>query len=246
MDQGEAGRPLDRRVARSRRAIMGAFEELMLERPLEKVTVSAIAQRADVDRKTFYQHFGTIDGLLSALAERCVQQIVDAMDEELDVRAGEGGPQPDGAEGLYASGGSPRSDDGPREITAFFTAVNRVLSVNFEVNRRLVECMSTESIVGRIREPLLDKLCARHRSVMELDGRELGHAVDFMLGGLVSVYRTWVLKEDREPIECVSHRMEILLAGSLRALLEEAGARSGAAGGGHLTARRGMAGRPAL
>ena len=90
MDQGEAGRPLDRRVARSRRAIMGAFEELMLERPLEKVTVSAIAQRADVDRKTFYQHFGTIDGLLSALAERFVQQIVDAMDEELDVRAGKG------------------------------------------------------------------------------------------------------------------------------------------------------------
>ena len=182
-------------------------------------------------RSRFYQHFGTIDGLLSALAERRVQQIVDAMDEELDVRAGEGGPQPDGAEGLYASGGSPRSDDGPREITAFFTAVNRVLSVNFEVNRRLVECMSTESIVGRIREPLLDKLCARHRSVMELDARELGHAVDFMLGGLVSVYRTWVLKEDREPIECVSHRMEMLLAGSLRALLEEAEARSGTAGG---------------
>ena len=66
---------------------------------------------------------------------------------------------------------------------------------------------------------------------MELDGRELGHAADFMLGGLVSVYRTWVLKEDREPIECVSHRMEILLAGSLRALLEEAEARSGTAGG---------------
>ena len=220
MHQGEAGRPFDRRVARSRRAIMGAFEQLLFERPFEKITVSAIAQRADVDRKTFYQHFGTIDGLLSALAERCVQQIVEAMDEE-----------PDGAEAPYASGGSPRSDDGPREITAFFTAVNRVLSVNFEVNRRLVECMSTESIVERIREPLLDKLCDRHGSVMELDGRELGHAADFMLGGLVSVYRTWVLKEDREPIECVSHRMEILLAGSLRALLEEAEARSGTAGG---------------
>ena len=224
---------------------MGAFEQLLFERPFEKITVSAIAQRADVDRKTFYQHFGTIDGLLSALAERCVQQIVEAMDEELDVRVGEGGPEPDGAEAPYASGGSPRSDDGPREITAFFTAVNRVLSVNFEVNRRLVECMSTESIVERIREPLLDKLCDRHGSVMELDGRELGHAADFMLGGIgVGISH---MGAERGP---GADRVRLPSHGDTARRVASSFARGGRSQvrnrRGRLTARRGIAGRPSL
>lgn len=194
---------LDRRVARSRRAIMGAFEDLLLERPLDKITVSAIAQRADVDRKTFYQHFGTIDGLLSALADRCVQQIADGMDEEL---------------------GSELSDTfDPRELDAFFAVVNRVLCRNFEINRRLVECMSTESIVDHLLDPLLRKLCDRRSRINDIDEKTLTLAMRFMLGGLVAVYRTWVLSEDPESVEEVSSRMEVLLAGSLHALLESTG-----------------------
>ncbi|WP_241146221.1 TetR family transcriptional regulator [[Collinsella] massiliensis] len=46
----------DRRVLRSRRLIVAAFERLLETRPYERIGVSAIAQEADIDRKTFYQH----------------------------------------------------------------------------------------------------------------------------------------------------------------------------------------------
>ena len=58
---------LDRRIVRSRNAILSAFERLLMEKPLADITVSAIAREANVDRKTFYVHFGTVDGLLDGL-----------------------------------------------------------------------------------------------------------------------------------------------------------------------------------
>ena len=68
---------VDRRVRRSRRAIVAAFDRLITEVPLEQVTVSAIAREADVDRKTFYQHFGSVDGLLDAIADDVVTGLLD-------------------------------------------------------------------------------------------------------------------------------------------------------------------------
>ncbi len=45
---------IDRRIVRSRNAILSAFERLLMEKPLADITVSAIAREANVDRKTFY------------------------------------------------------------------------------------------------------------------------------------------------------------------------------------------------
>lgn len=44
---------IDRRIVRSRNAILSAFERLLMEKPLADITVSAIAREANVDRKTF-------------------------------------------------------------------------------------------------------------------------------------------------------------------------------------------------
>lgn len=53
-DAVQGAKKLDRRVVRSRRLIIDAFERLLLKESLEDITVSAIAREADIDRKTFY------------------------------------------------------------------------------------------------------------------------------------------------------------------------------------------------
>ena len=74
---------IDRRIVRSRNAILSAFERLLMEKPLADITVSAIAREANVDRKTFYVHFGTVDGLLDAIAVDVVEMIVDSVEKTL-------------------------------------------------------------------------------------------------------------------------------------------------------------------
>lgn len=47
----------DLRVIKTKRALVIAFGELMREKPLEKLTVNDLCDRAGVRRATFYKHF---------------------------------------------------------------------------------------------------------------------------------------------------------------------------------------------
>ena len=47
----------NRNALRSKRMLAQALSELILEMPYEKITVSAITRRADLNRGTFYAHY---------------------------------------------------------------------------------------------------------------------------------------------------------------------------------------------
>ena len=58
---------IDRRVARTRGALIAAFNQLVLQR--RRVRVADIAEQANVGRSTFYEHFGGADDIhLEALS----------------------------------------------------------------------------------------------------------------------------------------------------------------------------------
>ncbi|MFD0487807.1 helix-turn-helix domain-containing protein [Saccharopolyspora spinosporotrichia] len=61
MDLDVAEPVRDRRVRRSRAALMRAAVELVTERGTAAVTLSDIAEAADVSRRVVYQHFGDRD-----------------------------------------------------------------------------------------------------------------------------------------------------------------------------------------
>lgn len=54
----------DRRPERSRRALVRALVDLILERGYEGLTVEDVVERADVGRSTLYAHFGGLNGVL--------------------------------------------------------------------------------------------------------------------------------------------------------------------------------------
>lgn len=68
----------DRRTARTRRAILGAFVELVLERRYDAIRVGDIIAKADVGRSTFYEHFRSKDDLLRQSMEGLLGIIADA------------------------------------------------------------------------------------------------------------------------------------------------------------------------
>lgn len=58
------GRPVDRRVRRTRHRLKKAILELVRDQPYGTITVQQILDRADVGRSTFYTHFGSKEDLL--------------------------------------------------------------------------------------------------------------------------------------------------------------------------------------
>ena len=66
---------LDRRVVRTRKAIQTAFRNLVVRQGAEKITVSALAREADIDRKTFYLHYASLDELAEEQGHLVVDRI---------------------------------------------------------------------------------------------------------------------------------------------------------------------------
>lgn len=55
---------LDKRVVKTRKAIADALMMLALEKDISKITVSDIADRAVINRSTFYLHYGDVKGVM--------------------------------------------------------------------------------------------------------------------------------------------------------------------------------------
>lgn len=51
-------------VMTTKKAIANALKELLLEKPINKITISDITQRCEVNRQTFYYHFQDIRDLV--------------------------------------------------------------------------------------------------------------------------------------------------------------------------------------
>lgn len=64
-----------RNAVRSRRLICDALLELLEEKPLEKITVTDIANRADVSRGTFYLHYESVSHVISELQDAYIDQM---------------------------------------------------------------------------------------------------------------------------------------------------------------------------
>lgn len=71
-----------RSAVRSRRLIRGAFQELLREKPLEKITVTDIVNRADINRSTFYAHYPDVKGLIEEIQNEVVQRSLALISEQ--------------------------------------------------------------------------------------------------------------------------------------------------------------------
>ena len=63
-----------RSALRSRRMIRDAFLSLLREKSFEKITVTDIVNRADINRSTFYAHYPDVRGLLDSFVQKTLDE----------------------------------------------------------------------------------------------------------------------------------------------------------------------------
>jgi len=66
----------DRRVRRTRRMLSEALMTLIIEKTYETITIQEIAEQADLNRATFYLHYGSKEELLIESLEQQFDQLV--------------------------------------------------------------------------------------------------------------------------------------------------------------------------
>ena len=66
---------MDRRVARTKRNIRNALLELTSKKSLNDITVTELAERADVDRKTFYNYYDTVTDVVNEMIREVTEEV---------------------------------------------------------------------------------------------------------------------------------------------------------------------------
>jgi len=66
---------MDRRIQKTRQAIMNTFVDLLAEKGFDKITINDIAERANINRGTFYLHYVDKFDLL----DKCIETYVEPL-----------------------------------------------------------------------------------------------------------------------------------------------------------------------
>ena len=193
---GATGEPrVDPRVLRTRVLLQEALLDLSRERGPDAISVADIADRATVNRSTFYQHYPDRETLLAdALDSRAVQAGAD-----LSL--------------LPAVGGTGPGDVVPADLTDT-TVVTEALaryaahvSENAQLYRRALVEGGSPIAVARLRRRITDLAAhalRRHGGLPRLAGLPPEIAAAALAGSLLGVLTAWLEQDPLPPAEDVA------------------------------------------
>lgn len=192
----------DRRAIRTRAAITSAFLRLLETTPYHKVTISAVAREAGINRKTFYLHFESIEELLQSLVNDGIIESVDAVTHQLGLRKGQGQHQPDVAFRLLT------------------TAILQQLARNITLNAGILENVPTSTLLEMAADPLRSVVNAIRQERHGTEVPDLDYLLACYLGSLIACFREWQREPNpRPPLAQVSATICELFADKARELL---------------------------
>lgn len=190
----------DRRVLRSRRLIVAAFERLLETRPYERIGVSAIAQEADIDRKTFCQHYRSVDGLLGAIADDFAAGVLDEVEQ--------------------AAPTDPRPAERGRALSAFLEALVRAVTSGLERDRRYMQRVPADVLYGHLSRAFKRQVGERRLLEGVLPERERAGSLAFALGGIFSLLQNLLADDPARPAPEVARMAVTLTESGLLGMLD--------------------------
>ncbi|RDB61519.1 TetR/AcrR family transcriptional regulator [Gordonibacter sp. 28C] len=168
----------DRRVVRTKRAIREAFLNLLHAEDYDRVTITAVAHEADIDRKTFYLHYDSVDDVLDEIIRERAEQIVASLREE-----------------SLAQGGGV-------DVADLFARLSVALVQDYSITENMVRRVSSEKLLNKVEGPLTEAIVECDAlGLASAMGPYLSFGVSFLCGGLLSAYRHWLAIDSDVPLE---------------------------------------------
>ena len=163
----------DLRVQKTKKAIRKTFEEMICEMGYKDITIRELTQRATINRKTFYLHYGSLDDLLKELQDEVVNQFI-----RQDV--------------------SFRSRSDIRKLIRFFFEHAATMPQLYE---RVLCSGSNTDISDSIYERVMSYRKEKNKGAFSSDEQEDNLAFAFFSSSTAVLYRQWVADGKKYPIE---------------------------------------------
>ena len=187
----------DRRIRKTKKALHSALLSLMKDKTLPEISVRELTQAADVNRKTFYNHYNGIYAVLDEVEDECVEHLIELLDME-----------------NYAA-----YIENPE---LFFRKLITELRDNEEfytlLNQSRTHSHISQKLIRRMRELMRGLIDANHLNEVWVD-----YFLNFMSAGTTSVINSWFQSEKKIPIEALASFFGMLFtSGDVRRFIQAA------------------------
>ena len=158
---------MDRRVQKTRTAIQQAYLALLMEKKSMKMTVTELAERANIDRKTFYLHYDTTDDVMREYNKQLISRLLTLLDKQ------------DFFNQSF-------------NIVHLYSALNQIISENLEFFRHIASIDYHDSFWEQSKEALTAGICSMYQEKVLVAEDVLQLYSRFVLAGTLEIYREWL------------------------------------------------------
>lgn len=184
----------DRRILKTKRAIYEALVELMQKKNLNSITVTELAAAANINRKTFYTYYSTVNDVLDEVINELISSLKDlmyAMSEDYNMLS----PQT-----LFAFLNTIMSD--VDIVRALFTSDNGNMLFN-KLQKALQETLLKELIDNDIK--------------MNIPPEQYPLISGFVAGGMIYVYYEWITNPNGTSLDEMARTLTTLIISGVHA-----------------------------
>lgn len=170
MPYGKNRHGVDKRVARTKKAIRTALFEIAETKDIASITVSELSRKAGVNRRTFYTHYTSITDIVNEIEGELVEALRGIV---LNFR-----------------------DNNFREcIYGVFIKLNELVSFDFDYYFRHLRFDMEGAFVERVSE-IIDELAGKIvKSVGDISFEKARFAATYAVGGFITVFFEWKNKK---------------------------------------------------
>ncbi|MEA5137264.1 MAG: TetR-like C-terminal domain-containing protein [Candidatus Fimivivens sp.] len=184
----------DRRCRKTQFAIKSALLTIMKEKPVAKISISELTDLADVNRKTFYNHYSDIASVLRDLEDEFLERLFALIDKN-NIWNGLENPAP------------------------FFEKLFLEIQSNQPFFKLLIESGEHVHLVFNFRTRLRDMWGEQLQSRSDIDPHLLMCFMDFIASGTVSILESWLEDAEQVPLERLSQLICSIISGATHAAL---------------------------
>lgn len=184
----------DRRVARTKKAIKNAFAELLSKKDISEITVTDIAEVADVNRKTFYNYYNSVYDIINEIENELVlafDQVLNNIDFKQEMQ----------------------------NPCGIFEKLTSVMNRDFSFYSRLMKMDHHANLMQKLYVSLKDKMKNSFLHQTDIEEQQLDIVVNYMISGMLSVYQSWFNSDRTQSIEELSKTVSIMTFSGLNGFL---------------------------
>lgn len=185
----------DRRVLRTKQAIRESFTKLTSNHKISEITVTDIANTANINRKTFYNYYEDINALLDEIGNEFIAVFEDDLKKlqaETDLQS----------------------------IYPVLQQLNALIESNYDLYYALFQTKDSVNILNKIEQML--KNSAISLFVKKYDTKpELAIPIcEYCISGTFAIFRYWFNSNRAMSIEELSYQIHLMTIGVLHNMIE--------------------------